>query len=207
MMKKECIQKSVSNNTTWSGVLRDMGLPVHGGNIENIKKKVLNYGIDVSHFTGRPPSKYTKEFLQDVVSKSISYAEMCRYIGVKCTGGMLVYLQKRIKEYEIDTGHLLGKRANSGVRHRGHKMSVEEILSKRNDGKRTDRIVLKRALIKTGREYKCEQCGLKEWNGKELKLQIHHKNKDSSDNTPSNIEQLCPNCHSQTDNWCNCKAR
>ena len=59
-------------------------------------------------------------------------------------------------------------------------------------------------LFSSGKkEYKCECCGNKgEWNGKELVLQIHHIDGNHSNNDNSNLMVLCPNCHSQTDNYC-----
>jgi 5-methylcytosine-specific restriction endonuclease McrA len=37
----------------------------------------------------------------------------------------------------------------------------------------------------------CERCG---YNKHEI-LQIHHKNKDRSNNNLDNLELICPNCH------------
>lgn len=49
-------------------------------------------------------------------------------------------------------------------------------------------------------ENKCEKCGWNERNSSTNKvpLQIHHKDGDSMNTTPDNIEHLCPNCHSLT---------
>lgn len=59
-----------------------------------------------------------------------------------------------------------------------------------------------RILIKAGyKENKCECCGINEWNGKPITLQLHHKNGNPRDNCLENLEVLCPNCHSQTDNY------
>lgn len=63
---------------------------------------------------------------------------------------------------------------------------------------------LKEKLYRNGlKERKCEICGLTEWNGKEIILQLHHINGDNKDNRLENLQILCPNCHSQTDNFCN----
>lgn len=48
------------------------------------------------------------------------------------------------------------------------------------------------------RGYQCSHCGISKWNGKDLVLDLEHINGDSKDNSPENLELLCPNCHSQT---------
>lgn len=57
-------------------------------------------------------------------------------------------------------------------------------------------------LVQTGyKEYKCECCGISEWNDKPISLQLHHINGNHKDNSLENIQILCPNCHTQTDNY------
>lgn len=46
--------------------------------------------------------------------------------------------------------------------------------------------------------YKCNCCGISEWAGKDITLEVNHKDGRSSNNILDNLEFLCPNCHSQT---------
>lgn len=55
--------------------------------------------------------------------------------------------------------------------------------------------------LKNNIEYKCFQCGISEWNGKHIVLQIEHKDGNPKNNTIDNICWLCPNCHTQTATW------
>lgn len=61
---------------------------------------------------------------------------------------------------------------------------------------------LKRRVIAAGlKESRCEQCGLTQWRGLPLSIALHHVNGDGSDNRLENLQFLCPNCHSQTENF------
>ncbi len=54
---------------------------------------------------------------------------------------------------------------------------------------------------------RCEECGIETWNGRPLVFHIHHKDGDHKNNAVDNLRLLCPNCHSQTDNYANRKRR
>ena len=58
--------------------------------------------------------------------------------------------------------------------------------------------VLKEKLIRDGIKAPCcEICGLSEWMGKPIPLELHHKNNKHYDNNLDNLQILCPNCHAQ----------
>tara|TARA_R110000751_G_scaffold12517_1_gene42944 strand:- start:90 stop:839 length:750 start_codon:yes stop_codon:yes gene_type:complete len=48
----------------------------------------------------------------------------------------------------------------------------------------------------------CEVCGTREWNGESVPLELHHVDGDRTNNGDDNLQVLCPNCHSQTPNFC-----
>ena len=61
---------------------------------------------------------------------------------------------------------------------------------------------VKLRLVAEGlKENRCEACGLSEWLGQSLSMALHHVNGDGRDNRLENLQLLCPNCHSQTDNF------
>jgi len=47
----------------------------------------------------------------------------------------------------------------------------------------------------------CNKCGITHWNGEPITLEYEHKDGDRTNNLRSNVEGLCPNCHSQTLTW------
>lgn len=65
-----------------------------------------------------------------------------------------------------------------------------------------NRAQLKSRLLSQGlKDNRCARCGITEWRGRPLSLALHHVNGDRLDNRVENLELLCPNCHSQTDNF------
>jgi hypothetical protein len=84
------------------------------------------------------------------------------------------------------------------VRARPHGMPIEELLA--HPGRNRNHIKLR--LIRGGlKDGVCERCGINEWNGAPVSLELHHVNGDGKDHRLENLELLCPNCHSQTETW------
>jgi len=49
--------------------------------------------------------------------------------------------------------------------------------------------------------YLCSCCGISEWGGKPITLELDHVDGNSENNHENNLRLLCPNCHSQTDTY------
>jgi 5-methylcytosine-specific restriction endonuclease McrA len=68
--------------------------------------------------------------------------------------------------------------------------------------KRSNRGGIKSRLIRNGTlPYVCAICGISDWQGKPLTLQIDHINGKRLDYRIENLRLLCPNCHSQTETF------
>lgn len=61
--------------------------------------------------------------------------------------------------------------------------------------------LLPRLMLEGYKEYKCEICGIKDWNDKRIGLEIDHIDGNSSNHFLNNLRVICPNCHSQTDTY------
>ena len=69
-------------------------------------------------------------------------------------------------------------------------------------GKLRGRYNLKLRLMRAGlKDGSCEKCGIGDWRGEPLSMALHHVNGDGRDNRLDNLRLLCPNCHSQTENF------
>jgi len=61
---------------------------------------------------------------------------------------------------------------------------------------------LKKRLIQEGiKKNKCEKCGIIEWNGEVIQIELDHIDGDRTNHRLKNLRMLCPNCHSQTETF------
>lgn len=145
---------------------------------------------------------YEKEILGNIIKKSYSFSEALRKIGLKPLGSNFKTIKKYVLEYNIDTSHFKGRTWNRGLANTDYSAicKLDEILDK-NTSFKSD--YLKKRLVVEGlKEWKCEKCGNDGmWNGEKLTLELHHKNGNHFDNRLENLQILCPNCHSQTNNY------
>jgi len=143
--------------------------------------------------------KYTKELLEENVKDCYSFAELCRRLGLKPEGSNPKTLRKKMDKFGVDYSHFTGKAWNKNPEnpvYRGKylpKLCEHSSLSSANVKELVYRLGLK--------ENKCEICGVTEWLGNPIVCELHHINGDSTDNRIENLQILCPNCHSQTDNF------
>jgi len=67
------------------------------------------------------------------------------------------------------------------------------------DGRLEARSAKRILLDERGRQ--CWRCGLSEWMGKPITLELDHIDGHNGRNERSNLQILCPNCHAQTDTY------
>jgi 5-methylcytosine-specific restriction endonuclease McrA len=69
-------------------------------------------------------------------------------------------------------------------------------------GEIATRLTIRKLLIKT-KGNQCAVCSLPGiWHGKPITMIVDHEDGNASNNLPSNLRLLCPNCNSQTPTFC-----
>lgn len=146
----------------------------------------------------------TKEELRELIDESKTFGDLMKKLGYNTNrGGAVTLLRKYLKENDID----FSKFSKINIHNFSHpKKKLEDILVEDSDY--TNLNCLKKRLLDGGLiEYKCEECGISEWKGKRIVLQLDHINGNNRDNRLENLRLLCPNCHSQTNTFSRKKTK
>lgn len=136
------------------------------------------------------------EFIE-LIKNSTSTADVLRKLDYSVKGNSWAYniVADRMNKLNITFGKKLKLNPDGKL----EKMPLEEILVEDSNYNRSR---LRERLIEEGvKEHKCEICGITEWLEQPIICELHHINGDSTDNRIENLQILCPNCHSQTDNF------
>lgn len=144
---------------------------------------------------------YTIEDIKESVRTSLSIADVLRKLNLAPLGGNYRTIKTKIIQYNIDTSHF----TEQGWNKYGHKSfgnSGKPLSAVLNINSSLSSFNIKERLFNNKlKENKCELCGISEWLGKPINCELHHINGDTTDNRIENLQILCPNCHSQTDNF------
>lgn len=142
--------------------------------------------------------KEFEKLVIDYLPYSNSINNLCEFLGVRSVEYYYKRINDIIKRNNLSTEHF-------GTLKKANPRSIFTYSDKdffAENSSRNNTATLKRLIAGGYKEYKCECCGISEWNDKPLKLQIHHINGDNKDNRIENLQILCPNCHTQTENYC-----
>ena len=150
--------------------------------------------------------KWTDAQLIEAVKTNHSIFGVLRQVGLKLSGGSHALIKLRIRQMKLDTSHFTGQGWCKGEFHIKFvsnfiSIPLKDILVKDSTYQNTH--ALKKKLIKAKLlEEKCHKCQLTEWLEESISLQLHHIDGDRCNNLLCNLTLLCPNCHSQTPNYC-----
>lgn len=142
--------------------------------------------------------EYSLEEFQQICENSESVREVAIKLGYAPDGGGST---KRVKtlilENNIDVSHFKGQGHTKNIGK--HRTPTEDYLT--NKVKITSHKLRVRLLQDGIFEYKCSCCGLSQWLGHPIPLELHHKDGNKDNNELSNLELRCPNCHYFTETY------
>lgn len=143
------------------------------------------------------------------VSKAIEQSSCVKdcleYLGLRAAGGNYKQFESWCHRHGL-TPPTQDKSTRMLAYHRWNMIPLSEVLVKNSSYSRGS---LKRRLVSEGvLKEVCTICGLSsQWHGNRLSLQLDHINGVYNDNRIENLRMLCPNCHSQTENFSGKKRR
>lgn len=132
-----------------------------------------------------------EEDIRQWIKENQSKAFMCKEL--KCKSLTLnTYLEKMGIQYTGNQGH-------RGFYCPKQWTPIEDYL---NNKKTIQSFKLKEKLLKMKiKDRKCEVCGLTEWQGVPIPLELHHEDGNPYNNNLTNLKMLCPNCHALTEGY------
>jgi 5-methylcytosine-specific restriction endonuclease McrA len=146
--------------------------------------------------------RWTDEALAEAVASSTSMTQVLVKLGLSpSSAGNRPTIRRRIDVLGLDASHWLGQGwvGRRPDRPKPGQIPLEEILVEDSDYATKN---LRKRLIDAGlKQHVCEECGLTEWRGQPIPLEVDHVNGNPRDHRIENLRLLCPNCHALTPTW------
>jgi hypothetical protein len=180
-------------------MIRRLGLHDHTNTYHRLRQRIDELHIDTSHFcgTGRRPRRYSQKDLEQAAASSRSIRQTLQVLGIKAEGGNYKTIRRDIDAFGIDTSHFTSRGWRKGEASPVTRVKPLKEVLVRDSTLGTSQ--LRKRLRRHGLlGHSCQICGVTEWMGRSLTLELDHINGVSNDHRLKNLRLLCPNCHSQT---------
>jgi len=178
-MDKNLLQKYINENLSSYKIAK----------LENVSPTKVKYWLKKHGIKSKV--KYTLEDIRYFLPETKSIAELLSCLNLKPCGGNYYTIKRILQEENLDTTHWTGQG-----------WSKDQQL--KDWSNYTASRSIRKILIKE-RGNRCEKCGIIDWLGIPLGIEMHHIDGDRTNNSKTNLVLLCPNCHSITDNFKNRK--
>jgi 5-methylcytosine-specific restriction endonuclease McrA len=202
---------AVASSRNLKQVFDHLGLRVGGGVWTAMKSHIQRLELSTEHWyphaarpIGAAPAipRWSEEELRSAADSARSIAQIMRRVGLdprsrRGRGELL----RRLAELGFDVTDLPGQAWARGHRRTGRpRRPLQELLVRGSDvptSRLRERLIEEEVL-----EARCSSCGLEEWLGGPIPLQLDHIDGDRTNNELENLRLLCPNCHALTDTYC-----
>lgn len=209
-LNQQEIITAIKNSCSYNAVLQNLNCHTNGSNIKKLKSFILNHSIDISHFKSKISKKEYeqnpkicktcgtiipyKQRENDFCNQSCAAVKTntqrkrfnkCLFCGKKIPFNNKYCNNRCQNEYRYQTNIEKWKNGEiSGSEQSGYSSFVKRYLKEKYNNS-------------------CQICG---WNKTHpitglTPLQVHHIDGDDTNNKEDNLQLLCPNCHSLTDNY------
>jgi len=135
----------------------------------------------------RQYANYSDQDIIDGAKEVKSLSGLLRKLGLVVAGGNFGTIKIKLKSLGVNCDHWTGSAWNKNQQ-------------LKDWDKYTKRGSFKKLLLKD-RGQTCESCGLSEWCGKPIPLELDHIDGDGTNNDKENLKLLCCNCHALTPTW------
>jgi HNH endonuclease len=113
---RDLLTATAAVSTSLVDMLRNLNVPVASGPRRYLRKRLIQYGIDTSHFVdeplpARPRMTYSKERLAEAAACSHSVRGVLEYLGVTPYDSAYTHIRKRLRQFGIDICHFTDGRA------------------------------------------------------------------------------------------------